>query len=202
MIDRRSALKLVAAPALMTVARPGYAKEKVTYAYLLDPAYDAVTWAMSNGKVKSDLIDQFARYPETTRQSFTRPEDNLRLLNILIQQDLPAQAAEILTLDRDRSYTRGLPRVKRDYLATRFREDFAKKTRITDEDVMAYYAKGMAEKRFGQMPYNADQMRYRLLLERERQYFEYSKSAYQIWIDTPAVQALPLGSAGANANNK
>jgi ABC-type nitrate/sulfonate/bicarbonate transport system substrate-binding protein len=61
MIDRRSALKLVAAPALMTVARPGYAKEKVTYAYLLDPAYDAVTWAMSNGRVKSDLIDVEAR---------------------------------------------------------------------------------------------------------------------------------------------
>jgi NitT/TauT family transport system substrate-binding protein len=45
----------------MTVARPGFAKEKVTYAYLLDPAYDAVTWAMSNGKVKSDLIDVEAR---------------------------------------------------------------------------------------------------------------------------------------------
>ena len=53
MIKRRSVLKLMAAPALMTVARPGFAqaKEKVTYAYLLDPAYDAVTWAMSNGKV-------------------------------------------------------------------------------------------------------------------------------------------------------
>ena len=59
MIKRRTVLKLMAAPALMTVARPGFAraKEKVTYAYLLDPAYDAVTWAMSNGKVTSDLID-------------------------------------------------------------------------------------------------------------------------------------------------
>src|SRR6476646_4804065 len=61
MMKRRTVLKLVAAPALMTVARPGYAKEKVTYAYLLDPAYDAVTWAMSNGRVKSDLIDVEAR---------------------------------------------------------------------------------------------------------------------------------------------
>jgi NitT/TauT family transport system substrate-binding protein len=61
MIKRRSVLKLLAAPALMTVVRPGFAKEKVTYAYLLDPAYDAVTWAMSNGKVKSDLIDVEAR---------------------------------------------------------------------------------------------------------------------------------------------
>src|SRR3954465_12574015 len=66
MIKRRSVLKLLAAnalaaPAIMTVARPGFAKEKVTYAYLLDPAYDAVTWGMSNGKVKSDLIDVEAR---------------------------------------------------------------------------------------------------------------------------------------------
>ncbi len=61
MMKRRTVLKLMAAPALMNVARPGYAKEKVTYAYLLDPAYDAVTWAMSNGKVKSDQIDVEAR---------------------------------------------------------------------------------------------------------------------------------------------
>ena len=61
MIKRRSVLKLMAAPALMTVARPGFAKEKITYAYLLDPAYDAVTWAMSNGKVKSDAIEVEAR---------------------------------------------------------------------------------------------------------------------------------------------
>ena len=63
MIKRRSVLKILAAPALMTVARPGFAqtKEKVTYAYLLDPAYDAVTWAMSNGKVTSDRITVEAR---------------------------------------------------------------------------------------------------------------------------------------------
>src|SRR5262245_44015241 len=61
MIKRRSVLKLIAAPAVITLARPGFAKEKVTYAYLLDPAYDAVTWAMSNGKVNSDLITVEAR---------------------------------------------------------------------------------------------------------------------------------------------
>jgi NitT/TauT family transport system substrate-binding protein len=33
------------------------ARTKVTYAYLLDPAFDAVVWAIQNGKVKSDLID-------------------------------------------------------------------------------------------------------------------------------------------------
>src|SRR6476469_5547044 len=66
MMKRRTVLKLMAAPALMTVARPGFAKEKVTYAYLLDPAYDAVTWAMSNGKVNSDLSDAKARGLELT----------------------------------------------------------------------------------------------------------------------------------------
>src|SRR5258708_25815155 len=62
-MKRRSVLKLLAAPALMTLARPALAqsKDKVTYAYLLDPAYDAVTWAMTNGKVTSDLITVEAR---------------------------------------------------------------------------------------------------------------------------------------------
>ena len=62
-MKRRTVLKLMAAPALMTLTRPGLAqaKEKVTYAYLLDPAYDAVTWAMTNGKVTSDLITVEAR---------------------------------------------------------------------------------------------------------------------------------------------
>ena len=45
MMKRRSVLKLMAAPALLTIARSGFAqsKQKITYAYLLDPAYDAVT---------------------------------------------------------------------------------------------------------------------------------------------------------------
>src|SRR4030081_3987683 len=62
-MKRRTALKLLAAPALMTLTRPGFAqvKEKITYAYLRDPAYDAVTWAMMNGKVTSDLITVEAR---------------------------------------------------------------------------------------------------------------------------------------------
>lgn len=62
-MKRRHVLKLLAAPALMTVARPTRAqtKEKITYAYLLDPAYDAVTWAMMNGKVGSDRVTVEAR---------------------------------------------------------------------------------------------------------------------------------------------
>src|SRR3984893_16116305 len=63
MMKRRSVLKLMAAPAVLTIAGPGFAqsKQKITYAYLLDPAYDAVTWAMTNGKVSSDLITVEAR---------------------------------------------------------------------------------------------------------------------------------------------
>ena len=43
---------ILSAPSVLAQAR-----QKVTYAYLLDPAYDTVVWAMRNGKVKSDLID-------------------------------------------------------------------------------------------------------------------------------------------------
>src|SRR5215467_13326910 len=62
-MKRRTVLKLMAAPALLTLTRPGLAqaRDKVTCAYLLDPAYDAVTWAMTNGKVTSDLITVEAR---------------------------------------------------------------------------------------------------------------------------------------------
>jgi NitT/TauT family transport system substrate-binding protein len=34
-----------------------HAKEKVTYAYQLDPTFDAAVWAIKNGKIKSDTID-------------------------------------------------------------------------------------------------------------------------------------------------
>ncbi|TAL85334.1 MAG: ABC transporter substrate-binding protein [Candidimonas sp.] len=61
-MKRRSLLKMavIAFPSLMTVARPSHAavaRKKISYAYLLDPAYDAVVWAINNGKVTSDLID-------------------------------------------------------------------------------------------------------------------------------------------------
>ncbi len=58
MTNRRHFLAATAAPAVLA-ASPlrAQAKPKVTYAYLLDPAYDAVVWAIKNGKVRSDLID-------------------------------------------------------------------------------------------------------------------------------------------------
>lgn len=57
-MKRRSFLKTLAAPALLAapLAR-AQGKQKVTYAHLLDPCYDAVVWAIRNGKVKSDLIE-------------------------------------------------------------------------------------------------------------------------------------------------
>lgn len=62
-MQRRRFLQLAAAttatPALVAapyVAR-AQTKPKVTYAYLLDPVYDSVVWAIRKGKVKSDLID-------------------------------------------------------------------------------------------------------------------------------------------------
>ena len=48
----------LAAPALAVAPYiRAQSKQKVTYAHLLDPCYDAVVWALRNGKVKSDLID-------------------------------------------------------------------------------------------------------------------------------------------------
>lgn len=44
---------LLAAPA----AAPAFAKDTITFAYLLDPAYDAVVWPLTHGKVTSDTVD-------------------------------------------------------------------------------------------------------------------------------------------------
>jgi NitT/TauT family transport system substrate-binding protein len=62
-MHRRSVLKLATLPALYGVAVPILAQQRptITYAYLLDPAYDVVTWAMRNGKVSSPTIDVQAR---------------------------------------------------------------------------------------------------------------------------------------------
>ncbi|CAM3389664.1 MqnA/MqnD/SBP family protein [Bordetella sputigena] len=62
-MHRRSVLKLAALPALYGIAAPVLAQQRpvITYAYLLDPAYDVVTWAMRNGKVASSTIDVQAR---------------------------------------------------------------------------------------------------------------------------------------------
>ena len=57
-MKRRQFLKYAAAPALLAAPYVhAQAKQKVTYAHLLDPCYDAVVWAIKTGRVKSDVID-------------------------------------------------------------------------------------------------------------------------------------------------
>ena len=58
-MKRRQFLQLTAAPALLssTGSLRAQGKQKITYAYLLDPVYDSVTWAIRNGRVKSDTIE-------------------------------------------------------------------------------------------------------------------------------------------------
>jgi NitT/TauT family transport system substrate-binding protein len=116
-MKRRTVLKLMAAPALLTIARPGLAqaKEKITYAYLLDPAYDAVTWAMTNGKVASDLITVEARglaIPQLIQATSAKQYDvimtaviavppaaarglDLRVLSVALQQAAAGEGAGI-----------------------------------------------------------------------------------------------------------
>ena len=58
-MKRRTFLGLAATPLVLStpwVAR-AQTKQKVTYAYLLDPVYDSVLWAIRKGKVTSVLID-------------------------------------------------------------------------------------------------------------------------------------------------
>jgi NitT/TauT family transport system substrate-binding protein len=117
MMKRRNVLKLIAAPAVLTLVRPGRAraKEKITYAYLLDPAYDAVTWAMSNGKVTSDLVDVEARglaIPQLIQATSAKQYDvimtaviavppatarglQLRVLSVALQQSAAGEGAGI-----------------------------------------------------------------------------------------------------------
>ena len=58
---KRRQLLQIAAAAPVAIAMPwvarAQAKQKVTYAYLLDPVYDAVVWAIRKGKVVSPLIE-------------------------------------------------------------------------------------------------------------------------------------------------
>ena len=113
-MNRRNVLKLgtLALPGLMLAARGAHAqgaKKKISYAYLLDPAYDAVVWAITNGKVKSDLIEIEARslaIPQLLQATASKQYDvimtaviglpaaasrglELRILNTALQQAKP-----------------------------------------------------------------------------------------------------------------
>jgi len=51
----RTALLASAFAALL--AAPAVAKDTISFAYLLDPAYDAVVWPLTHGKVTSETVD-------------------------------------------------------------------------------------------------------------------------------------------------
>ncbi len=55
----RAALLASAFAALL--AAPAAAKDTISFAYLLDPAYDAVVWPLTHGKVTSDTVDVTVR---------------------------------------------------------------------------------------------------------------------------------------------
>ena len=56
-ISRITQLMAVAAIAVIAGFSQSDAKEKVTYAYLADPALEGILYAIKSGKVTSDLID-------------------------------------------------------------------------------------------------------------------------------------------------
>lgn len=89
---------LAAAPALAAAtALRAQSRPKVTYAYLLDPAYDAVVWAIRNGRVKSDSIDVEATgmlIPQLLQATSTRQFDVVMTAVI----GVPAAAARGLDL--------------------------------------------------------------------------------------------------------
>jgi NitT/TauT family transport system substrate-binding protein len=48
---------LLASTFAALLAAPAAAKDTISFAYLLDPAYDAVVWPLTHGKVTSDTVD-------------------------------------------------------------------------------------------------------------------------------------------------
>jgi NitT/TauT family transport system substrate-binding protein len=48
---------LLASAFAALLAAPAIAKDTISFAYLLDPAYDAVVWPLTHGKVTSDTVD-------------------------------------------------------------------------------------------------------------------------------------------------
>ena len=48
---------LLASAFAALLAAPAAAKDTISFAYLLDPAYDAVVWPLTHGKVTSDTVD-------------------------------------------------------------------------------------------------------------------------------------------------
>lgn len=56
-LSRRAAALIALAAILGFNIRPAEALEKVTYAYQLDPMFEAAMWGLKNGKIKSDKVE-------------------------------------------------------------------------------------------------------------------------------------------------
>lgn len=95
---RKSILLFAAGLTAMLGSGLTHAKEKVTYAYQMDPMYEAALWAMKNGKVTSDVIEvelTALSIPALIQATTTKQYD-------VIQADV---------INVQRSATRGLPLV-------------------------------------------------------------------------------------------
>lgn len=97
-MKRRHFLAAAAVPAVLA-ASPlrAQTRQKVSYAYLLDPAYDAVLWAIRNGRVKSDAIELEATgmlIPQLLQATATKQYDVVMTAVI----GVPAAAARGLDL--------------------------------------------------------------------------------------------------------
>lgn len=91
---------LLAAAAMCSLLGTGtaFAKEKVTYAYQMDPMYEAALWALKNGKVTSDKIEV-----EMTALSIPA------LIQATTTKQYDAIQADVINVQR--SADRGLPLV-------------------------------------------------------------------------------------------
>ncbi|MEO8856469.1 MAG: ABC transporter substrate-binding protein [Burkholderiaceae bacterium] len=54
---RRKLLGASMGSAIALAAAPAMAKDKLVFAYLIDPSHELIMWAIKNGKVKSDKVD-------------------------------------------------------------------------------------------------------------------------------------------------
>jgi NitT/TauT family transport system substrate-binding protein len=95
---RRQFLAAAAAPAVLAASPVrAQARQKISYAYLLDPAYDAVVWAIRNGRIKSDLVEVEATgmlIPQLLQATATKQYDVVMTAVI----GVPAAAARGLDL--------------------------------------------------------------------------------------------------------
>lgn len=67
----------------------GWAKDKVTYAYQIDPMFEAALWALKNGKVKSDKVDvelTSLSIPALIQATTTRQYDMIQADTINVQR--------------------------------------------------------------------------------------------------------------------